>query len=102
MIAKIIDQIAEHIDHARREKLVQRIDVRRQPRHHPADRILIVIRDLLLLKLCKELGPQIEHHPLPDVIQQNFLQVAKKKRNRKRPKKASANSQMPSVCLGVM
>src|SRR5262249_34852059 len=62
-------------DHAQREHLVQCVDVRRQTGHDAPDRIFVVIGDFLPLELCKDLGPEIEHHPLPDIVEKDLLSV---------------------------
>ena len=73
------DQIAEHVDHARREKFVKGVDVARQTGHGAADRILVVVRDLLLLQLGVQLASQVEHHLLPDIVQQYLLNIGEDK-----------------------
>src|SRR5438067_6028521 len=81
------DQIAQDIDHPRGKKLVQRIDVRGQPRHDPTDRVMVVIGYFLLLQLRKQFGPQVEHHALADIIEQDFLDVGEDKTEQKNAKK---------------
>ena len=48
---------------------------------------MVVIGDLLLLELCKKLGPEVEHHPLTDIIEQDLLHVRKDEAEQKHPEK---------------
>ena len=63
------EDVAEHRHHARREQVVQRVDVRRHPRHQPADRVAVVVGHVEALEVPVDLRPEVEHDALPGVLQ---------------------------------
>ncbi len=68
-------QVAEHVNHARGEQLVERVHVRGEPRHHAPDRVAVVVGDLLALQLAVKLAPEVVHHALAHGFEQHGLQV---------------------------
>src|SRR5690606_9169505 len=68
-----------NVDNARCEKFVERVDIRCKTGDRPPDRILVIERDFLPLKLFVDLGAQVVHNLLPDRIQQDLLNVPENK-----------------------
>ena len=56
--------VAEERDEARGEELVQRVDVRRQARHEPADGRPVEERDVGPLEVPEDPGPEVVHDAL--------------------------------------
>ena len=69
------EHVAEHRDHARREQVVQDVDVGGDPRHQPADRIAVVVAQIEPLQVAVDRHPQVEHDPLPGQLHRPRLQV---------------------------
>ena len=69
------EDVAEDRHHAGGEQLVQDVDIRRHPRHQPADRVAVVVLDVDALQMPVDLHPHVEHDPLPGVLQRPGLQV---------------------------
>jgi hypothetical protein len=60
------EQVSETRDHARGEKLVQRLHIRGHARDQPARRIPVEERHRQPLEMLEDLHPQIAHHPLAE------------------------------------
>ena len=60
------ERVAEHRDHAGREQLVERVDVARDARHQPADRVAIVVGHVEPLQVAVDRHPHVEHDALAD------------------------------------
>ena len=74
------EQIAERRDHARREQIVDDVDVCRHSRHQPADRIAIVERQIEPLQMRVDLHAHVEHDALPDHLHHVGLGVLERER----------------------
>ncbi len=74
------EHVAEHRDHAGGEQLVEHVDVGRDARHQPADRIAVVEPQVEPLQVPVHLHPQVEHDPLPDHLQRPGLRVLERER----------------------
>ena len=68
-------EVAEDRDHSGSEHLVQRIDVGGQPRHQPADGIVIVELNRELLQMREDLLAQVVHYVLTHRLHHDGLSV---------------------------
>ena len=69
------EDVAEDGDQSRREQIVEGVDVGRDPRHQPADRIAVVEAEVEPLEVAVDLHPQRVHDALPDRLQDVGLAV---------------------------
>ena len=69
------EHVAEDGDESRGEQIVERVDVGRDPRHQPADRIAIVEAEVEPLEVAVHLHPQRVHDALPDGLKDVRLAV---------------------------
>ena len=69
------EHVAEDRDDARREQIVERVDVGRDARHQPADRIAIVEAEVEPLQVAVHLHAQRVHDALADRLQDVRLAV---------------------------
>ncbi len=69
------EHVAEDRDHARREQVVQDVHVRRDPRHQPADRIVIVVAHVEPLQVAVNPHADVEHDPLAGQLHRPGLDV---------------------------
>ena len=67
------EDVAEDRDDAGGEQLVERIDIGRDARHQPADRIAVVEPHVEPLQVRVDLHPQVEHDPLPGHLQRRSV-----------------------------
>ena len=68
--------VAEDGDHAARDHLGERVDVVRDPRHQPADRVAVEERQRQELQVAEQLEAQVVHRALPDPGREERLPVA--------------------------
>ena len=59
------DEVAEALNDARGEQLVEGVDVRGEAGDHAADRVAVEEGHVLALELAVKLAAQVIHHPLP-------------------------------------
>ncbi len=69
------EHVAEDGDDARREQVVQHVDVGGDARHQPADRVAVVVAEVEPLQVAVERHPQVEHDPLPGQLHRPGLDV---------------------------
>ena len=69
------ENVAEDRDHARREQLVERIDVRGNAGDQTSHRILVEIRRVKLLQVRKDLTPHVGHDSLPGHVHDVDLKI---------------------------
>ena len=74
------EHVAENRHDARREQIVQDVDVGGHPRHQTADRIAIVVCEVEPLKVAVDRHPQVEHDPLTGHLHRPGLEVFRGKR----------------------
>ena len=74
------EQIAERGDDARREQIVDDVDVGRHPRHQPADGVPIVERQIQPLQVRVNLHAHVEHDALADHLHHVGLCVLERER----------------------
>ncbi len=67
--------ITEDCDDSGGEHLVERVDIRSQPRHEPANRVAIVKVDRQLLQMREDLFAQVVHYVLPHCLHHDGLGV---------------------------
>ena len=73
------------------EELVERVDVGRDPRHQPADRIAVVERHVEPLQMRVNLHAQVEHDALPRHLQrQSSARTRARTRRSAWPRRATA------------
>ena len=73
------EHVAEHRHHTRREQVVERVDVGRHARHHAADRVFVVEREVELLQVAVDLDPDGAHDALPGHLHHHRLHVLEQK-----------------------
>src|SRR2546430_14316647 len=72
-------QVTEQVGDPGSKQFVQRVYVGGQSAHDAANRITIVISDLLMLELVIEFAAQVEHDVLADSDQEHNLEIGKNK-----------------------
>ena len=74
------EQVAEHRHDARREELVQHVDVGGHAGHQPAHGVAIVELQVQPLQMTNHLHPHVEHDSLAENLQRPGLEVLERKR----------------------
>ena len=78
------EEVAKSRDHPRSEQLVQCLDVGRDARHQPADRIAIEEGDRQPLHVGENASPEVAHHALPEKTSGDGLAILGAERQQKR------------------
>ena len=95
------EDVAEDRDDAGGEQVVQHVDVGRDPRHQPADRIAVVELQVEALQVPVDLHAQVEHDALPGHLQHPGLEVLERERaEQDRRGRASAMRSRPGQVAG--
>ena len=68
------EEVFEDGDHARGKHFVQGVDIGRDARNQPADRIPVVKSHVHALQMAEDLAAQVEHHFLPGPLHEVSLQ----------------------------
>ena len=82
------EDVAEDRDDAGGEEIVQDIDVGRHSSHQTADGIAIVELQIEPLQMLVDLGPHVEHDPLPGHLEHPGLEVLERERGQQNRQEA--------------
>ncbi len=89
------EHVPEHRDHARREQVVQGVDVAGHACHEPADRIAIEELEVEPLEVSVHLHPERVHDALPGRLQDERLEVVAQKAEREQRREEHRQPQQP-------